>query len=433
MKIISKNVVVSCFLAGCLEIYDFTIFGFLVPILNKNYLSFLDNTNATIVAYALFAVGFLFRPIGSIIFGYIGDIYGRKKSLVLSMSLMGSASLLMCIIPTYDSIGVVSCYLIVLARVTQGLSVGGEYSGALIYAIEHFDKKYTAFIGGLLVSGCVSGILLANIVSYITQLSTMPEYSWRFAFLLGFALSAIGFYIRKKLKETAEFKNIAKVKNSSIPLIDGIKDNLAECLVTVVITGVNSINFYFMLFFLPNYINSITNIPFAYYSTISISFVVLLAPIFCIFSQKIGRLKLIWFGSLVTGLLCTIGLQVLYIYPTIFSAIIFFCCFGIIQASMIGVINVLVIEIFPIKCRFSCSSFFYSIGMALFGGTAPMIGSMIVKLDNALRYICLYIATGSIICCISIIFFYWYRLNTNNSIFFTKRSRLSQNNLINNL
>ena len=289
MKTLSRNVITSCFLAGCLEIYDFTIFGFLVPILNKNYLNFLDNTNATIISYALFAVGFLFRPIGSLLFGYIGDIYGRKLSLMLSITIMGCASLLMSVVPTYNMIGISACYLIMLARIIQGVSVGGEYSGALIYSIEHFNKKYIGLVGGLLVSGAVTGVLLANMISYIVQLPSLPEYTWRFAFLLGFGLSIIGYYIRTRLSETPEFREIKKVKRMDIPLLIGIKHNFLQCLTTTIIAGVNSINFYLMLFFLPNYINIIIDIKFQYYSIISALCVILFTPLFCILSQKVGR------------------------------------------------------------------------------------------------------------------------------------------------
>lgn len=113
----SRGVLASCFLAGLLEIYDFTIFGFLAPVLHKNYLSFMGEADALIVTYALFAVGFLFRPLGSILFGYIGDRYGRKTALVLSVSLMGLASLVMVILPPYAYIGISACYIIAIVRV----------------------------------------------------------------------------------------------------------------------------------------------------------------------------------------------------------------------------------------------------------------------------------------------------------------------------
>ena len=130
-----KSTIISCFLAGCLEMYDFAIFGFFTVLLNKEYLSLLDKNNSLIITYALFAVGFIFRPIGSIVFGYIGDKYGRKPSLVISVTMMGIASLGMFLLPPYNMIGVSACYIIALVRIMQGLSVGGEYNGAILYAM----------------------------------------------------------------------------------------------------------------------------------------------------------------------------------------------------------------------------------------------------------------------------------------------------------
>ena len=125
---LSKSVLFSCFFAGCLEMYDFVIFGMLASVINKYYLSFLEDSGM-IAAYMLFAVGFICRPIGSIIFGHIGDRYGRKRALVLSVSMMGFSSLALSILPVYKDIGIISCYILVLIRIIQGISVGGEYSG----------------------------------------------------------------------------------------------------------------------------------------------------------------------------------------------------------------------------------------------------------------------------------------------------------------
>ena len=215
---IPKSVIFSCFLAGGLEMYDFLIFGFLTPVIHKNYLSFLDKDTALVVTYAFFAVGFLFRPLGSIIFGYIGDKYGRKKALVLSVSMMGSASLGLAILPSYDLIGISACYLIVLIRIVQGVSVGGEYSGAILYAIEHINKKNIGFVGGAVLCGCTLGVIGAFLSSKFLQNEQLPEYSWRFAFLIGFGLSIVGYFIRKNLRETPIF--IANKVNRVLSKLD---------------------------------------------------------------------------------------------------------------------------------------------------------------------------------------------------------------------
>jgi len=393
---LSKKVVISCFLAACLEMYDFAIFGFFTAVFHKNYLSFLDEANALIITYAIFAVGFLFRPLGSLIFGYIGDVYGRKKALIISVTLMGSASLGMVLLPTYATIGVVSCYIIALIRILQGISVGGEYSGALIYAVEHFDHNKRGAVGGLVICGCVTGALLATIVSKIVQMPELPEYSWRFAFLLGFGLSIIGYFIRKNLVETPEFTKLAKSKNK-IPLIEGIKKHPYECISTTLIAAANGVNFYFILVFLPRYINQITGQEISYYPLVTTIMLIILAPIFAYWSDKIDRVKLIKKGLLVLALYSFVGLQLIELYPSAIMALLFFIGHAIIFSTQTATVNILIIEMFPTQYRFSCAAFFYSVGLGVLGGTSPLIASMIIEnfADNATFYISCYI---SVIC-----------------------------------
>jgi MHS family proline/betaine transporter-like MFS transporter len=379
-------------MAGCLEMYDFALFGFFSSIFFKNYFSFLNPSNALIITYALFAVGFVFRPIGSIIFGYIGDIYGRKKSLVISVTFMGVASLAMFMLPTYDSIGISSCYLIVLIRILQGISVGGEYSGALIYAIEHFDKKKTGMVGGIIITGSVVGTFLAIIVTNIVQMSVFPSYSWRFAFLLGFGLSLVGYFIRKNLLESPEF--LLLKNKSKIPLLEGIKKHPLESIGSIFVGASNGINFYFILVFLPNYINEKTSLSIDYYPIITITILIILSPIFAIISDKVNRIKLIQYGLLTLAIYNVVGLQLITYYNNYIAAVTFFIIHAIIYSTQVATVNIFIVEIFPTKYRYSCASFCYSIGVGVLGGVSPFIASLIKTkyLDYINIYISVYLA-----------------------------------------
>ena len=217
-KYLSKKIVASCFLASCLEIYDFTIFAFFAPIFQKNYFVFLSEESMLVITYLLFAIGFIFRPVGALIFGYIGDVYGRKKTLVVSVSLMGACSLIMFLLPPYQVIGIASCYIIVIIRIMQGLSVGGEFTGALIFAIEHTGSKNIGIVGGIMSAGGAAGILLANLVSGIIQHPMFPESFWRIAFLLGFSLSIVGYIIRSRLSATPLFITPTVFKDVILPI-----------------------------------------------------------------------------------------------------------------------------------------------------------------------------------------------------------------------
>ena len=373
-----KKVITSCFLAGCLEMYDFAIFGLLASIIHKKYFGFMNSDSSLIIAYALFAVGFVFRPIGAIVFGYIGDKYGRKVALVLSVSIMGTASLSMCLMPSYELIGVTSCYLIALARIIQGISLGGEFSGGVIYAVEHSNIKRVGLVGSSVVAGASSGILLATMVAAVIKSDAVPEYSWRFAFLLGFGLSIIGFFIRQKLTETPEFIKIKKLKNK-MPLIEGLKQYKLESLSAILITAAGGANLYFVVVFIPVYLNSITGLDLSYLPTITTLCLVLLSSFWGWTSDKLGRGILLVIGAILSGIYALMMLPLIVANPTALSISLVIAVHAILLSIQNGTMNVFVVEIFPTEYRYSCAAFCHSLGMGVIGGTSPMIATLIIK------------------------------------------------------
>jgi MHS family proline/betaine transporter-like MFS transporter len=385
-----KSVIFSCFLAGCLEMYDFVIFGFFAPLLHKEYLSFLDSNTALIIAYALFAVGFVFRPLGALIFGYIGDIYGRKPALVLSVSLMGTASLIMFFLPTYEQLGVGSCYLIALVRIIQGISVGGEYNGACIYAIEHSNKKNMGLVGAIVTVGSTLGVLLATFVSKVIQHPALPSYSWRFAFLLGFGLSIVGYFIRSRLSETPSFK-IENFDKRGVPLIKSFSFLKIEFLVTLLVSGANNANFYFLLIFIPTYLKSKLPYNLEYLGIIMTIVMVFLVPVFGWVSDKFNRTYIIISACSIIGVYNLFFLDLVISASSTYEVITYAVINAIVISSMVATINIFVIEIFPIRYRFSCAGLGYSLGASIFGGTVPMVAAWIIsKFEDVTQYLSLY-------------------------------------------
>lgn len=393
------HILISCFLAGCLEIYDFTIFGFLSSALHKNYFSFLDSKTSLVITYTLFAIGFVFRPLGSILFGHIGDKYGRKTALVVSVSMMGTASLGMFLLPTYEMIGLASCLIIVLIRIVQGISVGGEYSGAIIYAVEHFDKRKSGAVGSLVITGCLSGILLATLVSSFVQKPYMPEYAWRFAFLLGFVLSMVGYFIRNKLTETPEFQSLSRsaaLRRGN--LFDGIKRHRIEFIATIFMAATNGVNVYFMTVFLPGYLKSRHGVDLSYLATISTAIMASLAPIFGYLSDSFGRPRQAALGAAAMGLFALVMLPTLYHSANTTVAVTMIAIQAFLASTQAGATNTLVVEIFPPEYRFRCSALGYSIGMGVIGGTSPMIASLITNhVGENPMYLAAFVATISLL------------------------------------
>ena len=373
-----KKIIITCFLAGCLEIYDFTIFGFLTAALHKNYFAFLNEDSkdlALLASYALFGVGFIFRPLGAIIFGHIGDRYGRKKALVTSITMMGTASLGMCLLPTYQTIGISACFILVFLRIIQGLSVGGEYSGAIIFAVEHAEGKRAGLLTCLVVSGCMSGVLLATLVSNILKSHDMPEYSWRFAFLLGFVLSILGFFIRKKLHETPQFIE-QKQGASKISLFRGIWEARIESLSAIFTAATSGVNLYYISIYMPNYIKHLKGNT-AHLASISAFIMAILIPFFGYVSDKIGRARIMMIGGTLLAIYSFILPMIIQNTSSYIVASIAIIIHAMITSTYSGPMNTLIVEIFGVGKRYSCSAFNYSIGMGLIGGTMPMVASLI--------------------------------------------------------
>ena len=388
---LSPKILFSCFLASCLEIYDFAIFGFLSVSLHKNYLSFLDVGTATLVTYVFFAVGALFRPIGSLIFGYIGDVYGRKTALVSSVSLMGLASFTMCVLPSYEMIGLWSCGLIILIRIVHGISVGGEFTGAIIFAVEHSRQNKAAFVASIVGAGGACGVLLANIMGKMLQNPSLPSYSWRFAFLIGFSLAIVGYFIRKQLSDTPMFE---KTKKYRMPLLEGLKNYKTECFGAFAVAAANGTVFYFGTVYLMQLMSNIhKGFDFSFIPIIVGSTTAICLPIFGIISDRINRKLFLIISSIFMGFYVIFSLKLMSNTEDMNFIKLLSLGYGVFAAMMIASVNVFAIEIFPVAFRMSCASLFYSLGMGFIGGTVPMVSSYIVThFGNSAFYISSYIA-----------------------------------------
>jgi MHS family proline/betaine transporter-like MFS transporter len=396
-KKLTKPIIISCFFAGCLEMYDFVIFGFLAPVIHANYLSFLDETTGLIIAYLLFAVGFICRPIGAIIFGHIGDKYGRKRALVISMSLMGMSSLALCLLPKYNEIGVVACYLIALIRIIQGISVGGEYSGAAIYAIEHTSKANIGAVGSTVLAGTTLGVLLATFISNLLENQNLPEYSWRFAFLLGFGLSIIGYFIRRNLQESPLFSK-ENLKSEEKPLFYGIRKFKKQFIAAILLSGANNANYYFALVFIPNYFKTQVDDSIEFNNWMLAFFMLLLEPTFGWLSDKWGRNRVLIIVCLILSIYNLFFLDMLInMIGSIFGVGLILLS-AILLSVTVASVNIFVLEIFPARCRYSCGALSYSIGAAVFGGTTPLVCSLITEyIGNKPIYFGIYISAISLL------------------------------------
>ncbi|NKY49748.1 MFS transporter [Nocardia vermiculata] len=217
-----------------IEYYDFSCYGLAASLIfPKLFFSSNDPTLATVLSLATFAVGYIARPVGAIVFGHFGDRIGRKTALVFTLILMGASTFLIGLMPTYDQIGAAAPVILVLARLLQGFSVGGEYGGAVLMTVEHSGKK-SGFFGSLVNTGATVGLILANLVFLVAfQLSddTLYSWGWRIPFLLSAILVVVGLISRIALEETPEFEEAEhQGEVQQVPVVDVLRNHLGTVL-----------------------------------------------------------------------------------------------------------------------------------------------------------------------------------------------------------
>jgi MFS family permease len=313
-----RTVVLASSTGTAFEWYDFFIYGAVAPTIAKNFFSQLDPTAGLLVALAIFAAGFLFRPMGALIFGRLGDRFGRKGAFLATVVIMGGATFAMGLLPTYDQIGGAAVVLLIFLRILQGTAVGGEYGGAAIYVAEHAATERRGLSTGWIQASAAFGLLGAQGIVLVTRYQMSPEdfdaWGWRIPFLLSAGLLAISIWMRMQLKESPEFEKArTEGRLSQAPYADVFLKwkNMKIVLIALfsVLMAQGAIwwcAFFYTQIFLESSIKLspiFTNIVLLAATLVSIPLYVFFAWL----SDKVGRKPIILFG---------IGLALLAVFPS---------------------------------------------------------------------------------------------------------------------
>ena len=291
------------------EWYDFFIFGSLTPVIAKVFLAGLDPTSALIAALALFAVGFAFRPLGAIIFGAMGDRIGRKATFLTTVSLMGGATFLIGLLPTYEQVGTLAPVLLIFLRICQGTALGGEYGGAAIYVAEHADNDKRGAATGWIQASASFGLLAALLVIFATRSWLGEEgfnhWGWRIPFLVSVVLLGISVWMRVKLSESPHFAKLQEEGEvSKAPLREAFatRDSLRR--VAIAFFGIMCAQgavWYFAFFYMQVFLEKSLGIPAATKDMLLIVMTVVSAPLYVFFgwlSDRVGRKPVMLAGML---------------------------------------------------------------------------------------------------------------------------------------
>ena len=382
-----RRAIISCAVGNFVELFDFLIFGLFAAQIAANFFPTGDPVISLLSAFATYGVGFIMRPVGAIVIGAYGDRKGRKAALVLTVGLMATATAVTGLIPPYSWIGIWAPILLVLCRLVQGFSTGGEWGGAAAFLVEYAPPGKRGFIGSLqqfsVGLGLIAGTLAAAILNSTLDKETMIAWGWRIPFIIGFVLAPIGLYLRARVAETPAFdRTVAAAQVATSPVRDSLTLYLRPVLAAFGIAVVGTVGNYTFNIFMPSFATSQLGIPAgtAYYST-AIAAVVLtvFTPVMGALSDRIGRKPVLLTSALaylfvsyplfllVAGTRDGIGLMLTQ------SASAFFL------AMYAGPLCAVLSELFPTRIRYTALSIGYSLAVTIFGGFAPFIATFLIR------------------------------------------------------
>jgi proline/betaine transport protein TphA len=373
---------------NALEWYDFTTYAFFAPIFAELFFPARHMAASLLLTFSVFALGFLVRPLGGVLFGYWGDRWGRRRALIISIACMSLPTLLLACLPTYAQAGLAAPLLLTLLRIFQGLAVSGELTSASAFLIEHAGLKNRGFAGsmamcsgflGITISAAVS-MLLHNFITY----EQLHLWGWRLPFFLGAVLGIVGLVIRLKSQETALFQQIvlknAMPKTSLIPHFWNLVKQKFVWLAAL-ITCIMAVGNWFLIGYFNTFLIKVARMPAGQVMTINflcLLILTLLLPIAGSISDKVGRKPV-----LMTGIIGFIVLSFPIFWllhhgqaPLAFLGEILFV---ITLAPITATIPAVLAELFHVHVRNMGMSLGYNISQALFGGTAPLIAVALVS------------------------------------------------------
>ncbi|MDR0695424.1 MAG: MFS transporter [Holosporales bacterium] len=399
---LKKSVAVVSF-GTLLEWMEFTFFAYMADFLSHLFFPADDATLARLKIYEVFAASYIMRPIGAIIFGHIGDKYGRKTPMIVSLLLMAIATCGIGVLPTYDSIGSISSLFLIIFRIIQGVAVGGEFNGAAVLLTE-YDKK-RPFLAGSWASfasaaGMALGSLAATIISYCSG-----GFMWRIPFLLSALIALAAIYLRRDMKETDDFRK-AKENDElfEVPISAAWRHNKAGLVCTAAFSVFISVFVYTGNIYFKTMAVSVGGLPAeqaATAITIGVVLVTVLIPAFACVADRMNGYKLCFSGLLfalfLSPLIMHMAVSGSFIYTLVGQLI--YC---IIDAIVSATAFTILLRQFKTGTKYSGSSLAWSVSAAIFGGTALMVNEFLV---SHLRWVGgpgLYMSLSALVCLITV-------------------------------
>jgi MFS family permease len=379
------RVIILSSLGGALEFYDFVIYSMFAQYIGAAFFPASDPLNSLMLSFTVFAVGYVARPFGGIVFSHFGDKYGRRPVFIIAMLTMSLATVSIGLLPTYAQWGIAASGLMVLLRLLQGFCLGGELPGAITYVVETAPKK-AGFAAGFVFFCVNSGVALASALAWAVQALLAPDevaaWGWRIGFLFGGVAGFVSFWLRLSLEETAEFKQVRRVAAQQ-PFVELIKSHPGNIAVGVAALTATA-GFNGLLFAMPAFLPRVMG----YSPTEALE-----AQNVCLVILSVGMLATAWLGDRIprrwilgAGALLMLLLSIPFFTATAdksMNLLLLFGAAGVVASLVNGTMAGVVADLFPTRIRFSGVAVSFNLAFSIFSGSAPLAAAALVRIIDS--------------------------------------------------
>ncbi len=400
-----RQVITASVVGNIIEQYDFLLYGSMAALVfGQLFFPSFSPLAATLAAFSTFAVGFVARPLGSIVCGHYGDKIGRKSMLVLTLSIAGASTFLMGLLPGYGTIGIWAPILLVTLRFAQGFSFGGEYAGAVLMVAEYAPPERRGFFSGFVPAGSPTGLLLATVT--VLLVSLLPEeqflaWGWRLPFLFSVVLVIVGLFIRLKILDTPAFRQVRETHTEArMPIVDVLRTNLDKVLMAAGISLGFTALLYVVIVWLLSYGTGTLGLSreTLLVGTLIGSAVQAVAILgWSALSDRVGRRPVITVGALASAAL---AYPFFWLLETGSPGLVWLAMTVILVAggAVYGPLAVMLAELFGTRLRYSGASIGYQLGATIGGGFSPLIATTLVAWSGGASWaVALYVLVVSIV------------------------------------
>ncbi len=389
-----RRAAVASFIGNFVEWFDYAAYGYLAAIIAVVFFPEADKTTGLMAAFAVFAISFIVRPIGGIIWGHLGDKIGRRTALSLSILIMSGATFCIAFLPTYAQVGMLAPILLLIIRLVQGFSAAGEYAGAAAFLAEYApDGKrglYTSIVPASTAAGLLFGALFAALLHATLSHDDLHSWGWRLPFLLAAPFGLIGRYIRLHLEDTPKFRQMEqnmekKEAASKVPIRELMGRYRMKVVIAFGVTCLNAVAFYLILSYMPTYLSAelgMNETDSFLASTVSLTTYIFFIFLMGTLSDRFGR-KTMLIAASVAFIVLTVPLFTLLDGASFATILLIQIAFGALLTMNDGTLACFLSEIFPTKVRYSGFAFSFNSANALFGGTAPFIATWLISVTGS--------------------------------------------------